>query len=68
MFFTIIGYCMLAYFLFYLVCFCIFDCDVLLGLADKFGKSVGKLLQTILLHDSLQNIESRVNFFVKFCL
>lgn len=42
MFFTFIGLCLFLYFLFYVICFCIFDCDVLTGLAAKFGKPISK--------------------------
>lgn len=42
MFFALIGLCLFLYFMFYVICFCIFDCDVLTGLAAKFGKSIGK--------------------------
>ncbi|GLV42811.1 uncharacterized protein CBL_03551 [Carabus blaptoides fortunei] len=43
MFFTLLGVCVFLYFVFYLICVFLFDCDVRTGFAEKFGKSVGIL-------------------------
>ncbi|XP_066250464.1 dehydrogenase/reductase SDR family member 7 isoform X1 [Euwallacea similis] len=43
MFFTVIGIGVFAYSCFYLVATTLFDCDVLMGFLDKFGKSPRRL-------------------------
>lgn len=50
MFFSLIGVGLFFYSLFYTICFCIFDSDILLGLCVKFGKSICKYFLFLILH------------------